>query len=79
MPLDYIRLTRDQFMQNARKREMLLNGVDADMPLGEFQIPDNLRLKKGDTEEVRQKKKKKLKALKYSHKVKMQELESKSR
>lgn len=66
-------------VQNVKKREMIQNGGDADQPVGDFQIPENLRMKRGDTDKVKLQKRKKVKALKYSHKVKLQEGESKSR
>ena len=44
------------------------------MQLKEFQLPDNLRVQKTDTDKVREQKRKKVKALKYSHKTQMQEL-----
>lgn len=47
--------------------------------MGEFQIPEHLRMKRSDTEKVKLQKKKKVKALKYSHKVKLQEMDSKAR
>ena len=37
--------------------------------LGEFQIPEHLKAKQTDTEKVREQKKKKIKALKYNHKL----------
>lgn len=43
---------------------MLESGENLDQPIGEFQIPESLRLKRGDTEKVRQQKRKKVKALK---------------
>lgn len=50
----------------------MLNGEEAaELPLGDFQIPEHLRLKRGDTEKIKQQKKKKVKALKYTHKVKI--------
>lgn len=44
---------------------------DSDEDLGDFQIPEHLRLKRGDTEKTKLQKKKKLKALKLSHKIKI--------
>ncbi len=81
MPLDYLRITKDQQLLNLKKLELIESGLIAadDAPVGEFQIPEHLRLKRSDTEKIKQQKKKKVKALKYSHKVKVQEVESKAR
>lgn len=79
VPLDYIRLTRDQQAQNLKKKAQL-DGVDPDFNnFEDFSIPDHLRMKRSDTEKVKLQKKKKVKALKYQHKVKIQEIESKVR
>lgn len=43
----------------------------------EFQFPEHLRVKASDNEKVREQKRKKVKALKYSHKIQMQEQGSK--
>lgn len=80
--LDYIRITKDQMVKNARKRDSMANGHSADgeiTNMADFQIPDNLRLKRSDTEKVHMQKRKKVKALKYQIKVRQQEVESKSR
>ena len=62
MPLDYIRITKDQMVQNERKRQ----AADSDEELPEtFEKPEHLKLKRSDTEKVKMQKKKKLKALKY--------------
>ena len=81
VPLDYIRLTKDQFMQNEKRKAQLLNGGDAgaDQAIGEFQFPEHLRQKRSDTDKVKLQKKKKVKALKYNYKQKLIEQESKSR
>ncbi len=73
VPLDYIRLTRDQVFLNQRKFEQIKNGEisgkgGADEEIGDLLIPDHLRMKRGDTEKVKLQKKKKVKALKFNHK-----------
>ena len=47
------------------------------MQLTEFQFPEHLRLQKTDTDKVREQKRKKVKALKYTHKTQMQEIGAK--
>ena len=47
------------------------------MQLTEFQLPDHLRVQKTDTDKVKDQKRKKVKALKYSHKTQMQEFGAK--
>eukprot|EP00347_Sterkiella_histriomuscorum_P005448 403356578 len=79
VPLDYIRITRDQMITNATRRQQILNGDDEDQIVGDFAIPEHLRLKRGDTEKAKLQKRKKVKALKYTHKVKIQEVDSKAR
>lgn len=70
VPLDYIRLTRDQQAQNQKKKAQL-DGVDPDFNnFEDFSIPDHLRMKRSDTDKVKLQKKKKVKALKYQYKVK---------
>ena len=71
VPLDYIRITRDQMAQNMIKKEQILNGEAIETEVGDLLIPEHLRLKRGDTEKVKMQKKKKVKALKYTHKVKL--------
>ena len=39
----------------------------------EFQFPEHLRMKASDSDKVKEQKRKKVKALKYTHKVQMQE------
>lgn len=39
----------------------------------EFQFPEQLRTKASDTDKVKEQKRKKVKALKYQHKIQMQE------
>ena len=57
-----------------------MDGVDPDFNnFEDFAIPDHLRMKRSDTDKVKLQKKKKVKALKYQHKVKLQEIESKVR
>jgi hypothetical protein len=65
-----------------KKKELLDQGFAEDGDIGDledFQIPDHLRLKRGEPEKVKMQKKKKVKALKYQYKVKQQEIESKAR
>lgn len=72
VPLDYIRITRDQMAQNLQRKDQLLNGELVDTTeVGDLQIPEHLRLKRGDTDKIKLQKKKKVKALKYTHKVKL--------
>lgn len=52
VPLDYIRITRDQMVSNLHKKQHLLNG-DSDENVGDFEIPEHLRLKRGDTEKIK--------------------------
>ena len=47
------------------------------MQLTEFQFPEHLRLQKTDNDKTREQKRKKVKALKYSHKTQMQEIGAK--
>ena len=72
VPLDFLRMSRDQAMQNLKlkeslqaKKEQISNEVTS------FQIPDNLRPKPGDSEKQRLQKQKKIKALKLNHKLSM--------
>lgn len=62
---------------------MLASGMSGDQgditSLENFQIPDHLRMKRSDTDKVKQQKRKKVKALKYQIKVKTQEVDSKVR
>ena len=48
-----------------------MNGEAIETEVGDLLIPEHLRLKRGDTEKVKMQKKKKVKALKYTHKVKL--------
>lgn len=98
VPMDYIRMTRDQLQANQKKRlagsirappSMLMSANASHMtgssgaagkPLSmmtaasmEFQLPEHLRLKASDSDKVKEQKRKKVKALKYSHKIQMQE------
>jgi hypothetical protein len=73
VPLDYIRITRDQMAQNLKKQEQIAKGQSGEVEFANldfFEKPEHLRLKRSDTEKVQLQKKKKLKALKYQFKVK---------
>lgn len=56
---------------NAQRKQQIENADSDDQPLGDFQFPEHLRGKRGDSEKVRLQKRKKVKALKYTHKVKL--------
>ena len=47
--------------------------------LGEFTIPDNLKAKDTDTDKVKEQKKKKIKHLKYNHKIQQQNKDASSK
>lgn len=81
VPLDYLRLTKEHLVLNQKKKQQLSNaGMDGnDQVIGEFQIPENLRTKRSDTEKERLQKRKKVKALKYNYKQKILDQESKNR
>ena len=40
--------------------------------LGEFEFPEHLKSKPGDSDKIREQKRKKIKALKYNHKLNIQ-------
>ena len=97
VPMDYIRVTKDQQLANQKKRQghsgkaptMLMASSGSTQqsslaggskqPMGmtaasmEFQFPENLRMKASDSDKVKEQKRKKIKALKYQHKIQMQE------
>ena len=99
VPMDYIRVTRDQQLTNTKKRQgnsgkaptmsmaagstsqqassatALAGGKQAGMTTAatEFLFPEHLRMKESDTDKVKLQKRKKVKALKYQHKIQQQE------
>ena len=72
VPLDYIRLTPELIRQNAKRQKQLLKDEqtkDSNKEVGEFKFPEHLRCTKADTDKAREAKRKKVKALKLTHKT----------
>jgi len=76
--LDSIRITPEQKIQNDKRKEYLKNKKEPENET-EFKVPDNLKISPADSETQRLTKKKKLKALKNSHKQKLLEKISKDK
>ena len=72
VPLDYLRMTKAQQATNAvAKKEMDEQKAMArgEMISGDFVIPESLKMKATDTEKARLQKRRRVKALKYEHKI----------
>lgn len=65
VPIEYLRLKPEDIKVNKEKEKLELDS--------NFVIPDKFKLKAGDTQEQRQSKRKKVKALKQNHKRKILE------
>ena len=55
-------------MNLKKKAQLEREGPVVEEDNAEFQIPDNLRMKRSDTEKVKLQKRKKVKVLKFGHK-----------
>ena len=76
--LDFIRVSKQQQFENKqlklekqRERMERLQQREAEKS-GDFIIPDNLKPKATDSDKVKEQKKKKIKALKYNHRIDLQ-------
>jgi hypothetical protein len=79
VPLDYIRLTQEQIVANAKKLHKEIKKEATPVVVGEFKFPEHLRCTKADTDKSREAKRKKVKALKFTHKTAVQEQDHKQR
>lgn len=72
VPLDYIRLSKDQIDHNkglVETKQTKEKGTPDSCLLKELVIPESLKVKATDDEKLKEQKKKKVKAIKQNHKA----------